>query len=91
MSAVDAKRFGRVAVLLGGTAAERPISLISGAAVLKALQAAGVGMTLAIGAMFAASTGLLNATSAAVGQEFIDMAAILWALVPGATLLGAKR
>lgn len=42
MSAVDAKRFGKVAVLLGGTAAERPISLISGAAVLKALQAAGV-------------------------------------------------
>ena len=39
---VDVKRFGRVAVLLGGTAAERPISLISGAAVLKALQQAGV-------------------------------------------------
>lgn len=42
MTAVDVKRFGRVAVLLGGTAAERPISLVSGAAVLKALQAAGV-------------------------------------------------
>lgn len=42
MTAVDVKRFGRVAVLFGGTAAERPISLISGAAVLKALQAAGV-------------------------------------------------
>ena len=42
MNTVDVKRFGRVAVLLGGTAAERPISLISGAAVLKALQAAGV-------------------------------------------------
>ena len=42
MNMVDVKRFGRVAVLLGGTAAERPISLISGAAVLKALQAAGV-------------------------------------------------
>lgn len=42
MNMVDVKRFGRVAVLLGGTAAERPISLISGAAVLKALRAAGV-------------------------------------------------
>lgn len=42
MTVVDVKRFGRVAVLLGGTAAERPISLVSGAAVLKALQAAGV-------------------------------------------------
>lgn len=35
-------RFGRVAVLLGGTANERPVSLVSGAAVLKALQSAGV-------------------------------------------------
>jgi len=42
MNQVDVKRLGRVAVLMGGTAAERPISLISGAAVLKALQAAGV-------------------------------------------------
>ena len=42
MTMIDVKRFGRVAVLMGGTAAERPISLISGAAVLKALQAAGV-------------------------------------------------
>ncbi len=42
MKALDVKQFGRVAVLFGGTAAERPISLISGAAVLKALQAAGV-------------------------------------------------
>lgn len=39
---VDVKQFGRVAVLLGGTAAERPVSLVSGAAVLKALQEAGV-------------------------------------------------
>lgn len=38
----DVKKFGRVAVLLGGTAAERPVSLISGKAVLDALQAAGV-------------------------------------------------
>lgn len=42
MTVLDVQRFGRVAVLLGGTAAERPISLISGAAVLKALQQAGV-------------------------------------------------
>lgn len=38
----DVRKFGRVAVLLGGTAAERGISLISGTAVLEALQAAGV-------------------------------------------------
>lgn len=36
------EQFGRVAVLFGGTSAERPISLISGHAVLGALQAAGV-------------------------------------------------
>ncbi|MCC2636701.1 MAG: D-alanine--D-alanine ligase [Moraxellaceae bacterium] len=39
---MDVKKFGKVAVLLGGTAAERPISLISGKAVLEALQGAGV-------------------------------------------------
>lgn len=37
-----AEDFGRVAVVLGGTAAERKVSLDSGAAVLAALQAAGV-------------------------------------------------
>ena len=35
-------RFGKVAVLLGGASAEREISLMSGAAVLAALQGAGV-------------------------------------------------
>ncbi|MGH8492387.1 MAG: D-alanine--D-alanine ligase [Moraxellaceae bacterium] len=39
---IDVRKFGRVAVLLGGTAAERGISLISGTAVLEALQKAGV-------------------------------------------------
>lgn len=39
---IDVRIFGRVAVLLGGTAAEREISLISGRAVLNALQEAGV-------------------------------------------------
>lgn len=39
---MDVRQFGRVAVLLGGTAAERPISLLSGQEVLNALQAAGV-------------------------------------------------
>ena len=34
--------FGRVAVLMGGTSAEREISLLSGNAVLKALQSKGV-------------------------------------------------
>ena len=56
--------------------------LISKGARNRALQAAGVGMGLAVAAMIAAATGLLNATAAAVSQEFIDMAAILWALVP---------
>ncbi len=39
---MNVRQFGRVAVLLGGTAAERPISLLSGQEVLNALQAAGV-------------------------------------------------
>lgn len=39
---MKAKDFGKVAVLLGGTSAEREISLISGAAVLAALQSEGV-------------------------------------------------
>ncbi|AWL00597.1 D-alanine--D-alanine ligase [Stutzerimonas stutzeri] len=38
----DPKEFGRVAVLFGGKSAEREVSLKSGAAVLSALQAAGV-------------------------------------------------
>ncbi|TLS77113.1 D-alanine--D-alanine ligase [Mariprofundus erugo] len=42
MSAVDVKRFGRTGVLMGGTSAERDVSLRSGAAVLRALTAAGV-------------------------------------------------
>lgn len=40
--AADVKRYGKVAVLSGGNAAERAVSLRSGAAVLKALQDAGV-------------------------------------------------
>ncbi len=40
--AIDAKRYGKVAVMLGGTSAERPVSLQSGAAVLAALMRAGV-------------------------------------------------
>lgn len=38
----DAKRFGKVAVMLGGTSAERPVSLNSGNAVLAALTRRGV-------------------------------------------------
>ena len=48
----------------------------------RALQAAGVGMTLATVAMILGAVGLFNATASAVTQEFIDAAAILWALVP---------
>ena len=43
MSELDStKRFGKVAVMLGGTSAERPVSLNSGAAVLAALTRQGV-------------------------------------------------
>ncbi len=43
MSAIEsAKKFGKVAVMLGGTSAERPVSLNSGAAVLAALSRQGV-------------------------------------------------
>ena len=38
----NARDFGRVAVMLGGTSAEREVSLDTGAAVLKALQSRGV-------------------------------------------------
>ena len=38
----DARSFGRVAVLMGGTSAEREISLLSGHGVLEALRGAGV-------------------------------------------------
>ena len=41
-STLDPKAFGRVAVLFGGKSAERAVSLKSGAAVLEALQSAGV-------------------------------------------------
>ncbi len=42
MNAVDAKALGRVAVLMGGSSAEREVSLMSGRGVLAALQAQGV-------------------------------------------------
>jgi D-alanine-D-alanine ligase len=39
---IDVKTLGRVAVLFGGTSAERDVSLMSGSGVLKALQSQGV-------------------------------------------------
>jgi D-alanine-D-alanine ligase len=42
LNPVDPKALGKVAVLLGGTSAEREISLMSGAGVLQALQSQGV-------------------------------------------------
>jgi heavy metal translocating P-type ATPase len=48
----------------------------------RAIQAAGAGMSLAIVAMVLASFGILNATASAIAQEFIDVVAILWALLP---------
>jgi cation transport ATPase len=53
----------------------------------RALQASGVGMALAIGAMLVSAFGILNATEAAISQELIDASAILWALVPAASKL----
>ena len=41
-ASVDPRAFGRVAVLLGGTSAEREVSLMSGTGVLAALRARGV-------------------------------------------------
>jgi len=42
MNTVDVKALGKVAVLMGGKSAEREVSLMSGAGVLKALQSKGV-------------------------------------------------
>ena len=39
---IDAKALGKSAVLMGGTSAERAISLMSGGGVLKALRSVGV-------------------------------------------------
>ena len=41
-ASIDVKQFGKVAVLMGGHSAEREISLLSGAAVLSALENSGV-------------------------------------------------
>jgi len=48
----------------------------------RALQASAIGMGLAIIAMAFAAFGLLNPNQAALIQEFIDAAAIIWALIP---------
>jgi D-alanine-D-alanine ligase len=42
LSSIDVKALGKVAVLFGGRSAERPVSLMSGAGVLTALQSLGV-------------------------------------------------
>ena len=42
MTNVDVKSLGKVAVLMGGSSAERPVSLMSGPGVLAALRASGV-------------------------------------------------
>lgn len=45
MSVGESKKYGKVALLMGGLSAEREISLISGKAVLQALRARGVDVT----------------------------------------------
>jgi heavy metal translocating P-type ATPase len=57
---------------------------------LRALQSAGLGMTLSFIAMIFASVGLLTASEGAVVQEFIDSAAIIWALTALRSVAGAK-
>ncbi|MBH9552363.1 D-alanine--D-alanine ligase [Inhella gelatinilytica] len=42
LSSIDPRALGKVAVMFGGTSAERPVSLMSGAGVLAALQSLGV-------------------------------------------------
>ena len=61
---------------------------VSKLAKARALQASAIGMGLAIIAMGFASFGLLNPSQSALVQEFIDAAAIIWALIPG---LASKR
>ncbi|WP_028294703.1 D-alanine--D-alanine ligase [Oceanobacter kriegii] len=63
----DMSRFGRVAVLMGGTSAERPVSLRSGDAVLKALQAKGVN---------AVGVDVQNDIAARLSADSFDMAFI---------------
>jgi len=46
----------------------------------KALQAAGIGMGLAIIGMLFGAFGFLNPSQGAIAQEFIDVLAIMWAL-----------
>ncbi len=46
----------------------------------KAVQAAGIGMSLSLVAMIGGAVGSLSASLGAVAQEFIDVIAILWAL-----------
>lgn len=55
---------------------------VSQGAFRKAKQAGSVGMALALISMFAAAFGALDPTQAAIVQEVIDAAAILWALTP---------
>lgn len=46
----------------------------------KALQAAGIGMTLSLAIMATGALGITSASQGALAQEFIDVIAILWAL-----------
>lgn len=67
MPDIDIGSFGRVGVLMGGTSAEREISLKSGAAVLNALQSDGVD---------AVAVDLTDNWAAQIGDVSIDIAFI---------------
>lgn len=57
----------------------------------KAMQAAGIGMSLAVIAMLAGAFGILNPTASALAQEAIDTCAVLWALTPIRSYLAARK
>ena len=59
---------------------------ISKASKARALQAGGLGMGLSVIAMMLGAFGVASVTGNAIAQEFIDAAAILWALVPARKL-----
>jgi len=54
---------------------------ISKVATSRALKASSLGMGLALLAMLCAAFGFISPTQSAIVQEFIDVAAICWALV----------
>lgn len=57
----------------------------------RAIEAAGLGMILSLGAMVFAGVGLLTASEGALVNEFIDSAAIVWALTAVRSVTNVRR